>query len=105
MMLLLTMALSPGTWYLMTAWISRLAIIFIMSMHLASDNILVNLRLLSNIEDNSMTKNSIVLLHIVILTCVSFVMAQETPFVSNVSKRGTTAASFLEIGVGARALA
>ena len=52
-----------------------------------------------------MTKNSIVLLHIVILTCVSFVMAQETPFVSNVSKRGTTAASFLEIGVGARALA
>lgn len=32
-------------------------------------------------------------------------LGQETPFVSDVSKRGTTAASFLEIGVGARALA
>jgi hypothetical protein len=47
------------------------------------------------------TKN-IILVALVILLCVSSLQAQG--FKSNVSKKGTTAASFLSIGQGARAL-
>ncbi|NIT71857.1 MAG: PorV/PorQ family protein [Phycisphaerae bacterium] len=43
--------------------------------------------------------------NMVLMVFAQVVWSQETPFVSDVSKKGTTAAAFLEIGVGARALA
>jgi hypothetical protein len=42
---------------------------------------------------------------VIILLMIIYATAQDETYRSNVSKRGTTAANFLEIGVGARALA
>lgn len=52
-----------------------------------------------------MKSKVLLLANILLLIAVHTVWPQETPFVSDVSKKGTTAASFLEIGVGGRALA
>jgi len=51
-----------------------------------------------------MKASAFIKVNIILLLMIMHISAQDQTYRSNVSKRGTTAANFLEIGVGARAL-